>query len=401
MAVHVAMTVALALVPVALAIGGRNRLRPNARRLPLTHAVAMTAAGAAVGLFADYLRRLALVWSHAFAYPESVAAGSEWLLRAPAEELGVFLVVLMVYRRSHPEDRGSLLGYAVVVQGGLAAVRIAHLVGRAAPSWVSVAQAALAATGYLFAAGLWGLALGAGRNKKRWIAVALVSSIAIHALWEYILFERGPGGLLVLIPLALAMGILGASGVSRHQTEHAPSISSDRLALLLAHLPDPPTLEELREALGYGRYRVRPVWVAIGCLVYTGAALCSLCLAVYLSNRFGIDLASADERNLYASAPILLLGAAVVGSYLVAGYVQTRAGGSKAILEPVLAAVLTSATAAALVSTADRAVFTMLLSISPLAIFVAAAGAWWASHRERTRKVRALTRHVSMRPPSG
>lgn len=396
---HVALTLALGLVPLAAGYGLQRRLH-TVETIRLQRVMLVAFAGAAAAFFAQYLHQLGEAWLSAFKVPGGIRHWLGWLLGAPAEELSVFLVVLALYRRRHGLTRRAALKYSTIAQSGFLAVTIAIFVSQNPPSGLSVLRALLAVPGYLFAAGLWGYALGAPHHRRRWILAALASAVAVHSVWQHTLFERGPGVLVVLLPLVVVMAIVSASALRDALAEESTSVRPDIVLSLLSTLPDPPSLGELREAIGYGQHRLRIGWFLLGSLVYVGMTLFSLAVAIYLGNRWGIDFTQADEENLQSNTPLFLIGTAVVLAYPAAGYLQALASDAKVILEPAAAAALTLGVSIALLSMTEPIAWTLALSIAPLAFILACGGAWWAAHRERARRVRVLKRHASHQLPS-
>ncbi len=388
---HIAITLGLGALPLAAGLWLRSLLRSEGS-LPLRRVLLVMSAGAGVGLFSLYVSHLAEVWLSAFEVLRHGEGWIRWLVRAPLAELSVALVILGLHRRHHDLTRRDCLGYALAAQAGYVATIVAWHAVREPASWLSLWQTLLAIPGYSFAAGLWGYALGAPRRPALWLTVGLCVAIGLHTLWDHTLFNSVPGVLVVLIPLIVVMALLGANALRILRSEHGGHAARNSVFLLLASLPDAPTLSELRESIGYGQHRTRVGWVVLGCFVYFGSVFCSLGTAVYLGNRWGIDFTRAGEADLGANAPLLLIGTAMVAAYPLAGYLQARASDAKVIMEPALAAATSLGLTAALVSKGESIALALLLSISPLAIILASAGAWWASHRERERKVRILER---------
>jgi hypothetical protein len=98
--------------------------------------------------------------------------------------------------------------------------------------------------------------------------------------------------------------------------------------------------------------------------------------AVLLGRRMGVDFALADQTDVRAAGPLMLLGAAVLLAFPVAGYLVARASGGQSLLEPALAAVLTVALLITLLSLAAPIGVLFALAVAPIALGLACGGAW-------------------------
>jgi hypothetical protein len=118
-------------------------------------------------------------------------------------------------------------------------------------------------------------------------------------------------------------------------------------------------------------------WIGVGALVNVGVVLAFLALAVYAGHRLGVDFAGADEADMRANGPIVLLGAAVLAAFPVAGYLVARASGATSVLEPALATGLAIFAVVALLSAMAPIAILFALALAPIAFGLACGGAWF------------------------
>jgi hypothetical protein len=151
--------------------------------------------------------------------------------------------------------------------------------------------------------------------------------------------------------------------------------STSRLGF--AVLPQPPSVNAMRQALSHAQRPLMLRWVVIGTLVTLGILLTMITLAVLVGNRAGIDFALADEGDTGATGPLLLLGAAVLAAFPAAGYLVARASSLGGVLEPALGAGLAILLLVGLTSITAPVAVVLLLALAPIAFGLACAGAWF------------------------
>jgi multisubunit Na+/H+ antiporter MnhG subunit len=237
---------------------------------------------------------------------------------------------------------------------------------------ISVLRALVSVPAQLFFAGLWGYALGTRRRSRggHWFSLAWFAATLLHGLHDHIVWGRGPGLLVTVIPLFVFMGV-GAWIALR-------DVAPDSLSLSPHHslLPDPPSLHSMREALRPVDHRLMVRWIAIGAFVTLGLIIALLAAAVVIGHRLGVDFSLADESDVRSSGPLILLGAAVLLAFPIAGYLVAKASAAHSVLEPALAAGLAlAALVGMLFMTAPIGVL-FALAVAPLAFGLACGGAW-------------------------
>lgn len=294
------------------------------------------------------------------------------LFAAPLEEAAKVVVVWPAVATRRLDGPGLGMTFAVCVASGFAAAETASFLVSSEFAAVRVVRAAAGLPAHAFAAGLWGYALGDRVRGGRWFGVAWVFAVLLHALYDYIVFERGPGLLVLSIPMLGAMAFVTWSALR----DIAPRPASERSSFPI-HLPEPPSLRAVRQAL---RSRDRPLmlrWIVLGAFVNVGAVITCMAVAVVLARRLGVDLALADESDMRSNGPLVLVGAAVLAAFPIAGFLVARASGAHTVLEPAFAAGLSIAVAVAVLSLTAPSGVVFALAIAPLAFGLACGGAWF------------------------
>jgi hypothetical protein len=267
---------------------------------------------------------------------------------------------------------GPRLGvcYASAAGAGFSAVKGLLALALGAAGGVTLLRAALSVPAQLFFAGLWGYALGLrGPNRRgHWFSLAWLAATLLHGLYDHIVWGRGPGFLVTVIPLFLFMG-LGAWVALR-------DVAPDSLSHQHSIIPDPPSLHSLREALRPVDHRLGVRWIVIGAFATLGLMIALLALAVLLGHRLGVDFSLADESDVRSTGPLVLLGAAVLLAFPIAGYLVAKASAAHSVLEPALASGLALAALVAMLFVTAPVGVLFALAVAPLAFGLACGGAW-------------------------
>ena len=257
---------------------------------------------------------------------------------------------------------------------GFAIVESLVTIWSAPSSGLVLARALLAQPAQLYCAALWGYALGSGRGARgRWFSLAWLLSMVLHAVYDHIVFGRGPALLVLTVPLLAAGTILGWGALKDLGSVRATT--SDRGPMSLRRV-EPPSLAMMRKAL---RRSDRPLllhWIAVGALVTIGVMLASLSGAVYLGHRVGVDFAMADEADVRSSGPIVLLASAVLLAFPISGYLVARASAATSVLEPAMGAGLAIVAVIAALSITAPISVVFALAVAPIAFALACGGAW-------------------------
>jgi hypothetical protein len=124
---------------------------------------------------------------------------------------------------------------------------------------------------------------------------------------------------------------------------------------------------------------VKVRWILFGALVTLGAMFLGLAGGVLAAHVLHIDLSTVNEHELSTSAPALLLGMGLLGSFPTSGWFVARASHVRTLLEPALACVLALVVTLVALGFAAPVAVVFGLAISPIAWVLSCAGAWVAS----------------------
>src|SRR6188768_3804119 len=225
--------------------------------------IAMALGGAVAALFAAYFERIVLAYTGLSLDVASSGAGgallATFLLAAPLEEALKVSVVWPLYRSRRIVDPRLGVGYASAAGAGFSAVKSLFAVLLGTPGGVTVLRALVSVPAQLFFAGVWGYALGArGPNRRgHWFSSAWLIATLLHGLYDHIVWGRGPGLLVAVIPLFVFMGV-GAWIALRDVAPEPPSHQH------WSPIPEPPSFSALRAALRLVDHRVMVRWIVIG-----------------------------------------------------------------------------------------------------------------------------------------
>lgn len=376
------LSLALGLFPLGL---GALLVRRLGRHVPidLRRLAMVGVAGFGLGWVAVYAERFVFeLTGLGLDVATAGAAGAllaVFLFAAPFEEGLKVLVVWPLYRQGRLESRRLGIVFAAIGAAGFASAESIAAALAMTGTAIEVLRVAVAAPAHLFCAGVWGYALGS-RARGRWFSVAWLAAMLTHGLYDHIAFGRGAGLIAATVPLLFAMGFLSWT-VMRDVSPTGPPSSGVPPSAILANLPEPPSLRAMQRAL---RRSDRPLmlhWIAIGALVNVGVVLVALGLAVYTGHRLGVDFALADEADVRAIAPLILLGAGLLVAFPFAGYLVARASAAHSVLEPAMAAGLAIAVVVLALSATAPVALVFAVAIAPVAFGLACGGAWFGMER--------------------
>lgn len=370
----------LGTVPLLLALVVWRRIS-RTRLLPRRPALVLTAGGAVLGAASALLEPPALDFMELSFRVSEVGSGAALaamlLMAAPLEEALKALLVWPLYVRRRLLTSRLGLAYAMCAAAGFA-LGEAVFMARAEPvSLLGVVRILALGPAHLFFAGVWGYALGAGREgHDRWFPLAWSVAVLLHGLYDHVVIARGSAWLLAALP---SLGFMfGAAWVvlrSLAPDSEAPDTSS-RLAALA-----PPTLSDMRRAMHHSDRPLMIHWIALGALVTLGIVLTSLAGAVCLGHRLGLDFTLAEDSDLRASGPLALLGTAVLLAFPLSGYLIARASAAQSVLEPALASGVAIAFVMLMLSVTEPVALVVAIIVAPLAFSLACGGAWFGLDR--------------------
>ncbi len=363
------LVVLLSVLPAYLLFRRVSVLGRASRRLAAT----ALGFGAAVALLTVAVERAVLAFTELSFDVRASGVGSallaSFLLAAPLEEAMKTLVVWPLYRMRRIDGPRLGLCYAVAAAAGFSAALGVSRLFSAPWDGVLGLRVLCAVPAQLFFAGVWGYALGARRGQSgSWFAAIWLGSVALHGLYIHIVWGRGPGFLIAVVPLLVFMA-LGAASVLRE-------VNPDRQTLAKLHLPEPPRLSLVTEALNPRDQPLMLRWVLLGAFVNVGLMFALLVAAVAVGHRLGVDFSAADESDMTSAGPLALLGAALLAAFPIAGYLVARASSAVGVLEPALAAALALASIVAILALVAPLGVLFALAVAPLAFGLACGGAW-------------------------
>src|SRR5690606_2895758 len=142
-------------------------------------------------------------------------------------------------------------------------------------------------------AAMWGSALGA-RARTGGFALAWIAAAVLHGLFDHIVFGRGPGVMVLAIPLLLTMLAL-AYAITRRAMAREDGLAPSRDG---GRWPEPASVREVWAALEPRRQPLLVHWIALGVLVTAGLCLSALAAGLYVGHAIGLDFAAADEADV-------------------------------------------------------------------------------------------------------
>jgi hypothetical protein len=345
-----------------------ERLHASRRLTALSFAL-----GLAVAPLALWFERTMLSFTELSFDVRSAGVGSSllasFLLAAPLEESTKTLTVWPLYRLRRIDGPELGLCYALATAGGFAASAGVYRLLSMPLDWLLGLRVLCQVPAHLFFTGVWGYVLGLRRGQNRhWFAATWLLCVAMQGLYGHIVWGRGPGFLVAVLPL-LAFIALGAGSV-------LGEVDPEHHTLSRLHLPEPPRLSLVTEALSPRDQPLMLRWVVLGAFVNVGLMFALLVGAVALGHRLGVDFSAADESDMTSAVPLVLLGAALLASFPIAGFLVARASSAIGVLEPALAAALALTAIIAILALVAPLGVLFALAVAPLAFGLACGGAW-------------------------
>ncbi len=309
------------------------------------------------------------------ARPETTLAAilAMLLFAAPLEEGVKLLVVWAVHQLGRLRKPADGLVAAVSVAAGFAVSESYFYLRTDQQQPLLEARIAMGVFAHVFFAGAWGTVLGT-RSRVHLLSFTWFAAMTVHGLFDHIVFGRGEGTLVIALPMLAMMA--GLSWLAIKDVRRGEVFTVHEQGGLV-----PPSLRDIRRAM---RRRERPLmfrWIVLGAFVTTGVVLAFLAGAVALGHQIGVDFSVADEADVRSNGPLVLLGAAVLAAFPVAGFLVARASMSQSVLEPAMGAALAITAVVALLSLAAPVAVVFALAVAPVAFAVACVGAWFGISR--------------------
>ncbi len=126
------------------------------------------------------------------------------LFCVPLEEAAKTAIVWPLYLRRRLQSGAQGVSAAVFVASGFAAGEILLSTWLQVDSWVSLLRVALSLPAHIFFAGVWGYVLG-GQGRDRYFTLTFIGCVVLHAVYDHIVFYRGPALLVVAVPMFATM----------------------------------------------------------------------------------------------------------------------------------------------------------------------------------------------------
>src|SRR5262249_53195026 len=142
---------------------------------------------------------------------------------------------------------------------------------------------------HLFFAATWGYALGRAKQSKRpgsLFPMAWLVATAAHGLYAHLVFGRGAGAILGVLPLLLTMGLVAWAAArdlrTRGERPSRANLPNRLSAISFEVLSQPPSLRAVRDALRRADQPIVVRWVFFGAIVTLGAMVAGLAASVAL-----------------------------------------------------------------------------------------------------------------------
>lgn len=312
---------------------------------------------------------------------ESEALLAMFLFAAPLEEGAKVLGVWPFQSTRRLAGVRHALVFAALSGAGFAAGKASALVLLGGTENLAPVRALACIVPHVVSATIWGATLGA-RSKTSRFALAWALATLLRGGFDHIVLGRGPGLMILGVPLLLSLLGLAYFFARRAAAEEAslePAIGrAGRRSRLWS---EPPSVRQLWRSMEPRQQPVMVSWIAIGTLVTAGVGLCSFALALYVGHTLGLDFAAADEADVRSNGPLSFLALAVGAAFPIAGYLVARASGSRSVLEPGLGAALAVLGGVLFLSTTTPVAAVFALALAPVAFVLASGGAWFGITR--------------------
>jgi len=382
--VHVTLGVVLGLLPLIAATLLWRRSRAT-RDIPALRAIGVATAAAVLAWVCQFAEAGLWDWTGlslvAVAGKESEAMLAMFLFAAPFEEGAKVLCVWPLYRARRIRRARQGIALSAMAGAGFAAGKTSALLILGHAGLLPVARAILAIPPHVICAVIWGATLGA-RSKTGWFALAWGVATVLHGLFDHIVFGRGPGVMVLSVPLLLTMLAIAYAATRKATSLEAALGQSYRGSERPQSAPpwsEPPSLARVWHALEPKQQPLMLHWIGLGMLVTAGIGIVALGAGLYAGHVLGLDFAAADEADVRSNGPLLFLATAVGAAFPLAGYLVARASGTPSVLEPALGAALAVLVGVLFLSVTTPIAAIFALALAPIAFLLASAGAWFGT----------------------
>lgn len=289
------------------------------------------------------------------------------LFAAPLEEGAKLLAVWPLHTKDQLVTRADSVFSALCAAGGFAVVEGASLALQLSQRFL-FGRVLLVSVGHVFFAGVWAFVLGDSLKRRR-LRAAWLAATLFHGLFDHLVLVRGEGTLAVLVPVVGSMIAVSVWAIQ------SVAVLPRALQWFM------PAQVHLQGAFTRPVEGVKVRWIGMGALVTTGVALVALVAAVIVGHRIGIDFAAADEGDVRANGPLVLLGASVTSGFPIAGYLVAKASGTRSLIEPAFGAAFSLTGLVVALALAAPVTVVFALPVVPVAIALTCVGAWFGLAR--------------------
>ena len=315
---------------------------------------------------------------------ESEALLSMFLFAAPLEEGAKVLGIWPFYRARRLSDVRHAVVLSALAGAGFAASKAGSIVLLGGGDGLTVLRAVASMPPHVAGAVMWGAALGM-RATTGGFAFAWTLAVVLRGGYDHIVLGRGPGVMILGLPLLLTMLGLAyvlARRAAAKQAALAPVIGArSRHPRSSGLWSEPPSVRHMWQLLSPKQEGLMFQWIGVGTLVTAGTGLCALAAALYVGHAIGLDFAAADEADVRSNGPLFFLATAVGSAFPVAGYLVARASGTRSVLEPALGAALAVLGGVLVLSVTTPIAAVFALALAPIAFVLASGGAWFGIAR--------------------
>ncbi len=301
------------------------------------------------------------------------------LLAGPLEEAAKVAASWPAFRSSHFDEAYDGFLYATASGTGFAVGYSALQFSAGPVDGGSVFRIGTAFIAQPLLASLWGYSLGRVRQTHTptvrftiaWIAASIVHGLLAHVTTAHSVLSR-----VATVPVLLGLAAV-SFWLARDLLSRFGRVSRLPSAVAFASLP-PPSLDAMRRALHRGSAPILFHWIAIGAFTTTGVMIVMVAGAVWFGRAVGLDFSAIESADTSASAiaPLVLLTAAVLTAFPVAGYLVTKASRSAGVLEPALSAALAIGAVLLMLGVAAPVALVFAIAFAPIAFALACAGSW-------------------------
>ncbi len=314
---------------------------------------------------------------HTFGSPVSLLFLVLWT--GPLEEAAKVAASWPAFRSSHFDEAYDGFLYATASGTGFAAGSAALQLSAEAFHADTAFRIGTAFVAQPLLASLWGYSLGRVRQTHlptvrftlAWIAASLVHGLLAHVTTAHSMLSR-----VATVPVLLGLAAV-SFWLARDLLLRFGRVSRLPSAVLFASVP-PPSVGSVRRALHRGSAPVLFHWIAIGAFTTTGVVIATVAAAIWFGRFIGLDFSTIEQADSSAGtiAPLVLLTAAVLVAFPIAGYLIAKASRASGVLEPALSAALAIGAVLVMLGLAAPVALVFAIAFAPIAFVLACAGAW-------------------------